>query len=138
MKLLSRYSLVLIGCLLFGITNIGFAAEAYNPGKSWMNISNDAKLYWVWGFTTGQEVLIEEFKTKKTLEYDITDMEAPVVCEVMTEYYKDPGNSYIPWKYMTYVAKMKLKGKSAADIETRLTLLREYSDYERQKLKKTK
>jgi len=135
MKLLKLF---LAACIIFGITGVGLAAETYNSGKIWMNLSKEAKLYWVWGFANGQEVLLEEAKTKKAMKYDITDLEAPVICEVMTEYYKDPGNSYIPWKYMTYIAKMKLKGKSIADIETELSLLREYSDYERKKLQMTK
>lgn len=135
MKLLK---LLLAAYIIFGITSVGLAAEAYNSGKGWMNLSKDAKLYWVWGFASGQEVLLEEAKTKRTMKYDITDLEAPVICEIMTEYYKDPGNSYIPWKYMPYIAKMKLKGKSTADIETELALLREYSDYERRKLQMTK
>jgi hypothetical protein len=39
---------------------------------------------------------------------------------------------------MTYIAKMKLKGKSVADIEAQLALLREYADYLRTEKQKQK
>jgi len=125
--------------LIFCFATAALSEEAYNYGKGWNNISKEARLYWVWGFITGQATLLEEFKTKKTMKYDISDMDASVVSDIMTDYYNDPGNSYIPWQYMTYIAKMKLKGKKTAEIETELSLLREYSDYlrtEKQKPKK--
>jgi hypothetical protein len=125
-------------CIICWLATEGLAGEAFNYGNAWMKNTKDDRLSWVWDFTNGQEVILEEVKPKKTLKYDITDMEAPVISEVMTEYYKDPGNSYIPWKYMTYIAKMKLKGKSAADIEAQLALLRQYSDYLRTESQKPK
>lgn len=49
----------------------------------------------------------------------------------MTQYYSDAANNYIPWKYMAYVAKLKLKGKSHKEIESELEFLRKYADWVR-------
>jgi len=128
---------LLVPCIICLFAVESLAGEAFNFGKVWMKNTKDDRLMWVWGFIDGQKDILEEVKPKKILKYDVTDMEATVVSEVMTEYYKDPGNSYIPWRHMTYIVKMKLKGKSAADIEAELALLREYSDYRRTELQKT-
>lgn len=127
---------LLVICIICLFAAESLAYEAFNFGKVWMKNTKDGRLMWVWGFIDGQKAILEEAKAKETLKYDITDMEATVVSEVMTTYYKDPGNSYIPWQYMTYIAKMKLKGKTTTDIEAELALLREYSDYRRTELQK--
>jgi len=133
---------LLVSCIIYLFAVESLAGEAFNFGKVWMKNTEANRLMWTWGFIDGQKDILEEVKEevklKKTLKYDITDMEATVVSEVMTEYYKDPGNSYIPWQYMTNIVKMKLKGKSTADIEAELELLRQYSDYRKTKLQESK
>ena len=117
--------------------NIQLMADEYNPGKSWLCMSEGSRLDWVWGFSQGQELILEELEIKShsNLKYIISLQDADVISDIMTQYYNDSSNTYIPWKYMTYIAKMKLEGKPAVKIAEQLELLRRYAAYERKKKK---
>ncbi len=121
--------------ILFSVVNL--RGEEYNPGKSWLNMSESDHLGWVWGLTKGQELILEELQIKSTenLNFLISFNNAEAISKIMSQYYKDGANTYIPWKYMTIVAKMKLEGKPAVKIEEKLELLRQYAAYERSKQK---
>jgi len=119
------------------IANFQLRANEYNPGESWLRISEGARLDWVWGFSQGQELILEELQIKSYshLKYFIPLDNADVISKIMTQYYNDSSNTYIPWKYMSYIAKMKLEGKPAVKIAEQLELLRQYATYERKKKK---
>jgi hypothetical protein len=82
-------------------------------------------------------LILEELKIKSTknLKHLILNKDAFVISKIMTQYYNNASNTYIPWKYMTYIAKMKLEGKSAQIIEKELEELREYAAFLRSKNK---
>jgi hypothetical protein len=121
--------------ILFSAVNL--RGEEYNPGKSWLNWSEGEHLIWLWGFTKGQELILEELQIKSTknLKYFISFDDAEAISKIMSQYYKDVANTYIPWKYIATVAKKKLEGVPAAKIEVELELLRQYAAYERSKKK---
>ena len=119
-------------CLL---PTASFSGESFIFGKVWVSITKDSRVNWVWGFAQGQEVILEELeiKDKSNLKYFIPVNDADVISEIMTQYYDDFANCYIPWKYMASVAKMKLQGKSQKVIEKELERLRQYADWARPK-----
>jgi len=121
--------------ILFSMVNL--QGEEYNPGKSWMNLSEGEHLIWLWGFTKGQELILEELQINSTnnLNNLILFDDAEAVSKIMSLYYKDFANTYIPWKYMATVAKKKLAGIPGAKIEVELELLRQYAAHERSKRK---
>lgn len=130
-----KVSLVLaIFILLVAISTTGKAQE-YNPGRVWLGANADHQLFWVWGAADGQSLLVEELRVdkKKRLENRLLVKDAQTISEIMTQYYGDPANTYIPWHYMAVVANMKLNGQSAAALDERLRLLREYAAFQRSK-----
>ena len=74
--------------------------EEFVPGTSWLELSESDRLGWMWGFTLGQEVILEELQLKSTshLKYLIPVDDAKTISEIITQYYNDAANSYIPWK----------------------------------------
>lgn len=131
-KLLSA---LCITAILFSGTAL-FGGE-YNPGKAWLEMSETGRLVWVWGFTKGQELTLEELQIKSTnnLNYLILYKDAEAISKIMSQDYNDAANTYIPWKYMTFIAKMKLEGNPVEKIGEQLELLRQYAAYEREKPK---
>lgn len=126
--------------IILALTCTCFSADGYNYGKMWLKWSEDTRLTWVWGFTEGQSTILEEInvnqKVKRTFKFDVSGSDAGVISDIMVGLYGDASNTYIPWRYMTYVAQMKLKGSSGKEVESELQLLRQYADYERSKLQK--
>lgn len=120
--------------ILILLPTICFAKD-FNFGEVWLKCSKDDRLVWAWGFTNGQELILEEMKVKSkdNLKYLMLVKDAQVISKIMTQYYNDASNTYTPWKYMTYIAKMKLEGKSAQRIEKELESFREYATYLRSK-----
>ena len=128
-------TLFIAAILLSATTSFG---QEYNPGKSWLSWSHESRFNFVWGFTEGQALILEELKMKSTknLKWAISDNDVPAITEIMSQFYNDPANTYIPWKYMAFVAKMKLEGQPSTKIEEQLEMLRQYAMYERGKKKK--
>jgi hypothetical protein len=122
--------------ILFSAVNLRGVED--NPGKSWLSLSESDRLGWVWGFAQGQELIIEklQIKSTKNLNFVISAYDAEAISKIMSQYYKDAANTYIDWKYMTVVAKMKLEGKPAVKIEEELELLRSYAAWLRSNRKK--
>lgn len=124
--------------IIFAISHTCLSADGLNYGRMWLEWSKDARLMWTWGFTEGQSTILEEINSnqavKQKFKFEISKSDADVISEIMSNLYEDAENSYIPWKYMTYVAKLKLRGIREKEIESQLQLLRQYADYERIKL----
>jgi hypothetical protein len=112
-------------------TTLTLADNDFNYGKEWHQFDNGGRLAWVWGFYEGQRIILEdlEIKDDSKTKYIISRKDIDIIRNIMTQYYNDSANTYIPWKYMTYVAKMKLTGKSKNDIEKELEMLRAYADW---------
>lgn len=133
---MKKISMLLLFISILFLSNFAIGDE-YNPGKMWSNWSEATRVNWVWGFSTGQELLLEELENKSSinLKYVIQVKDADTISEIMTQYYQDPSNTYIPWKYMTHIAKMKLEGRKNKDIQDELESLRQYANYMRNKAK---
>ena len=112
----------------------------YNPGQAWLRMERSSRVVWVWGAAEGQKLVVEELQLKSTkdLENLVPLESADVISDIMTQYYGDAANAYIPWKYMAVVAKMKLGGKTDAILNQRLQNLREYATFERSRPKSDK
>ena len=134
MKKIVHLSLAITFFLLFSNAVLG---NEFNPGKIWLKWSEGERLNWVWGLSKGQELILEElqYKDVSQLKYFIPFKDADTISAIVTQYYKHPSNTYIPWKYMTHIAKMKLEGFSSKIIEEQLELLRKYANFERKKAK---
>jgi hypothetical protein len=113
-------------------------AQDYVPGDSWRRMEQSSQLVWVWGAAEGQSLLIEELPkpTATKLTNVVSTADAKVVSELMTQYYSDPSNSYIPWKYMAVVASRRLAGETETRLSEKLRLLREYAAFERARPKR--
>ena len=108
-------------------------AEDFNYGEEWLQLSKGARLMWVWGYTAGQTRILSELKIKptKNLKFLILLEDASIISKIMCQYYNDAANTYIPWCYMTYIAKMKLNGRSAQEIGKEFEDLRRYAEIAR-------
>lgn len=126
--------------IILALAHPCFSADGYKYGKMWLKWSKDTRLTWVWGFIHGQSTILEEINSnqtvKRTFKCVISESNAEVISEIMVNLYENASNTYISWKYMTYVAQMKLKGISGKEVESQLQLLRQYADYIRTKLQK--
>ena len=122
---------VILPC--FFASNESFPQDRFNYSETWNSWGKNERLNWVLGFGMGQDLIFEELKIKekKKYKYYVGPYDVDLISDTMTQYYKDAANSRIPWQYMAYVAKMKLKGKSHLEIEKELELLREYVDWQR-------
>jgi len=120
--------LICFGLLLL---NEAFSQDDFDYGKMWNSWSEGMRINWVWGFTLGQDVIFEELqiKDKEKFRYYVSPLDAQVITGIMTQFYADTANNYIPWKYMAYIAKMKLNGIAQKEIERELELLRRYADW---------
>ncbi|NKC13323.1 MAG: hypothetical protein GKR94_14350 [Gammaproteobacteria bacterium] len=129
-----RKSIPVVILIMFVWSSVS-ADQEYNPGKSWSRVSTDSQVYWVWGASKGQELLFEELQIKNAGSYEnaIPMSDAQTISQVMSDLYRDPANTYVPWKYMMVVAKMKLHGATTGQVVERLELLRSYAAYERSK-----
>lgn len=107
------------------------AAAEFNYGASWLRMEETSRLMWVWGAGEGQDLLLEELKdaARNVKEHRLSSQKADTLAKIMTQYYQDAANHYVPWKYMAVVATMKLAGKTEAEVEERLRLLREYAEW---------
>ncbi|MEW6715218.1 MAG: hypothetical protein AB1306_09035 [Nitrospirota bacterium] len=105
--------------------------DGFNYGETWNSWDKNLRINWVWGFTLGQELIFEELeiKEKEKYKYYVSSFDADVISDIMTQYYSDAANTHIPWKYIAYAAKMKLKGKSHEQIEKELESFRGYADW---------
>lgn len=128
----SRYFIFLfVICFGLLLPIESFPEDGFNYGRTWNSWNKHLRINWVWGFTLGQEIIFEELGTKEMEKYKyyVSSSDVDVISDIMTQYYSDAANTHIPWKYMAYVAKMKLKGKSHEEIEKQLEFFREYADW---------
>lgn len=109
-------AILCITAILFSGTAL--LAEDFNYGEEWLKMSKGSRLMWVWGYTAGQTRILSELKIKSTknLKFLILVEDASVISKIMSQYYNEAANTHIPWCYMTYIAKMKLKGRSDHEI----------------------
>lgn len=133
-----KIMLSLFATVIFFTFINGSMGDEFTFGKLWLNMSSNSRVNWVWGVAAGQELILEELQMKSTahLKYLISVNESDVIAEIITNYYNDSANTYIPWKYMTFIANMKLKGESATKIEKELESLRKYATYLREQRQK--
>lgn len=121
--------------LLVGSANATCATTGpdYAPGDAWRRMEASSQLVWVWGVAEGQSLVVEELPkaTASRLSNNLSTADAKAVSEIMAQYYNDPANAFVPWKYMAVVASKRLAGESEARLAERLRLLREYSNFER-------
>jgi hypothetical protein len=131
-----RMSTLCIAAILF--TAINSFGQEFIPGKMWLDCQYASRFYFVWGLTEGQALILEELKMKSTknLKWVISSDDVPAITDIISQFYNDSANTYIPWKYMAFVAKMKLEGQNSTKIEEQLEMLRQYAMYERGKKKK--
>ena len=124
-----------IAIILFsGSTLLG---EGDTPGRHWLKMTESERLLWVWGFTEGQQVILDELdiKVRVHLRFLILLKDARAISKIMSQYYNDTANTYIPWQTMTIIAKTKLEGKPMAIIEKALELGRQLGMALREKRK---
>ena len=121
-------AILCITAILFSGTAL--LAEDFNYGEEWLKMSKGSRLMWVWGYTAGQTRILSELKIKSTknLKFLILVEDASVISKIMSQYYNDPANIYIPWCHMTYIAKMKLKGRSVQEIGNNIEGLKMYAE----------
>jgi hypothetical protein len=127
-------ALVLIAFLVGSVEAIcGTSEQEYAPGDAWRRMETSSQLVWVWGAAEGQSLLVEELPkaTSSRLGNNFSAADAKAVSEVMAQYYGDPANSFIPWKYMAVVASKRLAGETELRLGQRLSRLREYASFER-------
>jgi hypothetical protein len=131
MKKLCCFIFAFVICFGFLLFDESFSEDDFNYGKMWNSWNEGMRLNWVWGFSLGQDVIFEELqiKDKEKLRYYISPLDAEVITGIMTKFYADAANSFIPWKYLAYIAKMKLNGVGQTEIEKELELLRRYADW---------
>ena len=110
--------------LFSGSTLLG---EEHNPGRQWLKMTESERLFWVWGFTEGQQLILSELeiKVRVHLRFLILLKDANAISKIMSQYYNDPANTYITWQFMAIIAKTKLEGKPMAIIEEALELSRQ-------------
>ena len=121
-------AILCITAILFSGTAL--LADDFNYGEEWLKMSKGGRLMWVWGYTAGQTRILSELKIKSTknLKFRILFEDASIILKIMSQYYNDAANTYIPWCYMTYIANMKLKGRSAQEIGKEFEDLRKYAE----------
>ena len=122
--------------LLISSSNL-LNADEFIPGESWLNYSEHARFMWAWGVVDGQALILEENQDLNDLKINnkIQSNGLGAVVDIMTEYYKDPANIYIPKKYMVIVASMKLNGAKESDLNEKLALFRNYAMWLKEKRK---
>lgn len=114
-----------IAAILF--SGSALQAREHNPGKMWLKMTEGERLLWVWGYTEGQQAILDELGIKVTIHLNwlILLKDASPISKIMTRYYNDPANTYIPLRFMVFTAKVKLEGKPTATIEKSLEIGRQ-------------
>lgn len=122
---------VFLICFGLSLLNEASSQDDFNYGKTWNSWNEGMRNNWMWGFTLGQDVIFEELqiKDKEKLRYYVSPLDANIITGIMTQFYADAANNYIPWKYLAYIGKMKLNGIAQNEIEKELELLRRYADW---------
>jgi hypothetical protein len=125
---LTRMCLVAVAACMVASGTISSQGD-YNPGERWLRLDRDSRLIWLWGAAEGQSLLVEELSqgSRKGLKNVIPLDSADAIRDIMTQYYGDKANTYIPWKYLAVAARMKLEGSTDAALNERLRSLREYA-----------
>jgi hypothetical protein len=122
--------------LLFSVSLIFATANAsaqeqvlFDYGKQWNAWSSDRRLIFVEGFVEGQSAtffaLFNDLPPGRREQLRLerfTFYKSDVLSSVMTSLYADPGNTYIRYGSMVYIARDRLNGK---DIEPVLRRARE-------------
>ena len=111
------------------MASVAFAAP--NHGRFWNSLDDSSRELWVMGVASGQEILLEavpeSVKIDGTLR--ISNRTAEALVEIMTEYYSDPANTFIPLNNMLVFANKKLSGSSESQLASELAELREYGKF---------
>jgi hypothetical protein len=127
---------ITIAFALFMLLPIACKAEDndYKPGAAWLAMSESSRFTWTFGATEGQTLIADELGPKSTLIKDnlLPSDKTDKLAKVITQYYRDAANIYIPWRYVAVVAAWKLTGRSETQINERLELLRQYSVWTRE------
>jgi hypothetical protein len=120
-------------CMLLPFTCKAYDSD-YKPGVAWLGMSETTRFTWTFGATQGQTLIAEELGTKSALIKDnlLPSDQADTLAKVITQYYRDAANTYIPWRYVAVVAAWKLTGRSESQINERLESLRKYAAWARE------
>ena len=109
-------------------TPLCYSNESLTYGKIWLSWSNNLRDVYLVGFSDGIDVVYwkaaltwlapgeifkkpESGRVKKVRQDVFLVLDIATIRDVMTNLYKDPSNTYIPWKKMIYLARNKLMGK---------------------------
>ena len=94
-------------------------------GNSWLGGIINERILYIRGFVDGQNVILEELKIKPgphlNLYVGVYGNDMYVIDNIMTQFYRDPANTYIHWGIMIVIANKKLQGESVAEIERLLS-----------------
>jgi len=110
----------------------------YVPAEGWLASSESSRFDWTFGVTQGQALILEEINgdTSRIADSLLPADQVETLSQLITQYYQDASNAYIPWRYMAVIAAWRLAGKPEAVINKRLESLREYAQWARQQRKK--
>ena len=79
----SLAALCITAILFSGSTLLG---EERNPGRHWLKMTESERLLWVWGFTEGQQVILDELdiKVRVHLDFLILLKDASAISKIMS------------------------------------------------------
>lgn len=101
------------------------AEELFNFGKTWKEWSDLTRDVYLWGFRDGSfsTILTTQSAWRSRAEIDAPDVkkvwdqvfisfEYASIRDVVTNLYKAPANTFVPFHRMVYVARDKLNGEN--------------------------
>lgn len=124
--------------LMFLVTGILVSQSAlanFDHGEFWNQMSEDMRTFWVMGVINGQEIVMESLPDSVSIEASVK-IERPTkdaIANLMTQYYADPANTFIPWNNMVVLANEKLGGKSEQYLAEKISKLRAYGKWLQEK-----